>query len=227
VNKSIRAATGREYIGSMDIDVGFRVDTTWSGGELRASVFGSFLRRMRDMGFQSQSFRLYRDFDHESLRPLSPEEADAKSAFDIVKLYVDPVVDRIHPLMSEIFGFTPIDEPLLETAFSGDLFKTHSIGGIEVKVVAPHLLLATKLNSAVIRLHSHKRLKDIADIYALIWHSGLSLEEMRDLLQNVYPDEKTEAVIGGVKEEEIREVGGVLGVEPSEIRRVLRAFSKP
>lgn len=69
-------------------------------------------------------------------------------------------------------------------------------------------------------------MKDIADIYALIWHSGLSLEEMRDLLQNVYPDEKTEAVIGGVKEE-IREVGGVLGVEPSEIRRVLRAFSKP
>jgi hypothetical protein len=50
---------------------------------------------------------------------------------------------------------------------------------------------------------------------------------MRDLLQNVYPDEKTEAVIGGVKEEEIREVGGVLGVEPIEIRRVLRAFSKP
>ncbi len=69
-------------------------------------------------------------------------------------------------------------------------------------------------------------MKDIADIYALIWHSGLSMAEMRDALQNVYPKKQMEAVIGGINEE-IREVGGVLGVEPREIRRVLRTFSKP
>jgi hypothetical protein len=226
VNESYRAATGRDYIGSRDIDVGFHIDTSWNREELSTAAFGSFLKRMNELGFQSQSFRLYRDFDHESLRPLSPEEANAKPAFDVEKLYVDPVVDRIHPLMPEIFGFTPIDEPLLEATFTENLFKTHSVAGVEVKVVAPHLLLATKLNSAVIRIHSQKRVKDVADIYALIWYSGLSLEEMRDSLQNVYLDDKTEAVIGGIKDDEIREVGGVLGVEPREIRRVLRFFSK-
>ncbi len=227
VNENYRAATGRDYIGSRDIDVGFHIDAGWSREELNTGAFGSFLKRMNNLGFQSQSYRLYRDFDHESLKPLSPEEANAKPAFDVEKLYVDPVVDRIHPLMPEVFGFTPIDEPLLEAAFTGNLFKTHSIAGVDVKVVAPHLLLATKLNSAVIRIHSHKRGKDIADIYALIWHSGLSMAEMRDALQSVYPRGQTEAVIGGIKEEEIREVGGVLGVEPREIRRVLRAFSRP
>lgn len=227
VNERYRAASGRDYIGSRDIDVGFHIDPGWSREELNAAAFVSFLRKMRALGFQSQSFRLYRDFDQESLRPLSPEEADAKPTFDVVKLYVDPVVDRIHPLMPELFGFTPIDEPLLEAAFTRDLFRTYSIGGVDVKVVTPHLLLATKLNSAVIRIHSHKRVKDVADIYALAWYSGLSLREMRDALQHVFPDENKEAVIDGIKEEEIREVGSVLGVEPREIRRVLRALSKP
>jgi len=226
VNESYQTATGRDYIGSRDVDVGFHIDMGWSGEELSEASFGSFLRRLEDLGFQSQSFRLYRDFDHDSLRPLSTKEADVKPSFDVVKLYVDPVVDRIHPLMSEIFGFTPIDEPLLEAAFSGDIFNTHSIDGIEVRVVAPHLLLATKLNSAVIRLHSHKRAKDIADVYALIWHSGLSLEEMRDSLYRVYPEEKTKTMIDGIRNDEIQGIGRVLGAEPREIRRVLRAFYK-
>jgi hypothetical protein len=226
VNESFRAATGRDYIGSRDIDLGFHLDMDWSEEEVSESSFGSFLKRMENLGFQSQSFRLYRDFDHDSLKPLSPEEANAKPAFDVVKLYVDLVVDRIHPLMPEIFGFTPIDEPLLETAFSGDLFNTHSINGIDVRVVAPHLLLATKLNSSMLRLHSHKRAKDIADIYALIWHSGLNLDEMRNSLYRVYPEKKTRTVISGIKDYEILEIGKVLGGEPSEIRRVLRAFSK-
>ncbi len=146
VNENYRAATGRDYIGSRDIDVGFHIDAGWSREELSTAAFGSFLERMNKLGFQSQSFRLYRDFDHASLKPLSPEEANAKPAFDVEKLYVDPVVDRIHPLILEIFGFTPIDEPLLEAAFTRNLFKTHSIAGVNVKVMAPHLLLATKLN---------------------------------------------------------------------------------
>ena len=180
---------------------------------------------MKSLGFQSQSYRLYRDFD-ESLKPLSPKEAKEKPAYEILKLYVDPVVDQIHPLMSDAFGFTPVDEPLLEIAFREDLFKTQSIGGLEVRVVAPNLLLATKLNSVMPRTEGHKRVKDLADIYALAWYSGLSITEMKASLNRLYSKAKTRLVVRSAKEDELLEVSRVLGVEPSEIRRVLGALAR-
>jgi len=201
------------------------VELDWSREELNSSTFSSFLRRMDSLGFQSQSFRLYRDFD-ESLKPLSPKEVKEKPAYEILKLYVDPVVDQIHPLMSEAFGFTPVDEPLLEVAFREVLFKTQSIDGLEVRVVAPNLLLAIKLNSVMTRTQGHKRVKDLADIYALTWYSGLGLTEMKASLNRLYSKAKTQLVFRSVREDELQEVSRILGVETSEIRRVLRALAR-
>lgn len=225
MNDDFKAATGRDYIGSRDIDVGFHVDVDWSRRELESSAFGAFLGRMEGLGFRSQSFRLYRDFEFGSLRPLSPEEAAKMPAFEVLKLYVDPVVDRVHPIAAEAFGFTPMDEPMLESAFSEGLFRVHTVGELDVRVLEPHLLLA-KFNSVVTRQQGHKRVKDLADIYALIWHSGLQLSEMRDSLYEVYPAVKAKTVLDHVKADEVREVAAVLGAEFTEIRRVLRAFPK-
>lgn len=221
VNEEYRAATGRDYIGSRDIDVGFHVESRWSRDDLESSAFSLFLRRMEDLGFQSQSFRLFRDFD-ESLEPLGSEEANRKAAFEIVTLYLDPIVDNIHPLMSEVFGFTPVDEPLLETAFRDELFNVQSIGGLKVRVLNPQSLLATKLNSVTTRTQDHKKVKDLADIYSLAWHSGTSLMEMKAYLERLIPNIKQHPLLRGVKENEYWEVSRVLGVEQSEIRRVFR-----
>lgn len=221
VNESYRAAIGRDYIRSRDVDVGFHVDMDWSREELNSSIFSSFLRRMERLGFQSQSFRLYRDFD-ESLKPLSLEEAEGKTAFEILKLYVDPLVDQIHPLMSKVFGFTPVDEPLLEVAFREGLFKVVSFDGLQVRVLITQLLLATKLNSVLIRTQGHKRVKDLADIYSLAWHSGLSLAEIKASLKLLVSYTRTLSVFRSINVDESNEVSRILGVEQNEVRRVLR-----
>lgn len=221
VNESYRAAIGRDYIRSRDVDVGFHVDMDWSREELNSSIFSSFLRRMERLGFQSQSFRLYRDFD-ESLKPISLEEAEGKTAFEILKLYVDPLVDQIHPLMSKVFGFTPVDEPLLEVAFREGLFKVVSFDGLQVRVLITQLLLATKLNSVLIRTQGHKRVKDLADIYSLAWHSGLSLAEIKASLKLLVSYTRTLSVFRSINVDESNEVSRILGVEQNEVRRVLR-----
>jgi hypothetical protein len=176
---------------------------------------------MEDHGFQSQSFRLFRDFD-ESLEPLGAEEANRKAAFEIVKLYLDPIVDNIHPLISEVFSFIPVDEPLLETAFRDELFKVKSIGGLQIRVLNPQSLLATKLNSVISRAQDHKKLKDLADIYSLTWYSGPSITEMKTDLERIIPNKKQYQVLRNVKENEYEEVGRVLGVDQSEVKRVFR-----
>ena len=188
---------------------------------MKSSAFSLFLQRMEDHGFQSQSFRLFRDFD-ESLEPLGAEEANSKAAFEIVKLYLDPIVDNIHPLMSEVFSFIPVDEPLLETAFREELFKVKSIGGLQIRVLNPQSLLATKLNSVISRTQDHKKLKDLADIYSLTWYSGPSITEMKTDLERIIPNKKQYQVLRNVKENEYEEVGRVLGVDQSEVKRVFR-----
>ena len=188
---------------------------------MKSSAFSLFLQRMEDHGFQSQSFRLFRDFD-ESLEPLGAEEANSKAAFEIVKLYLDPIVDNIHPLMSEVFSFIPVDEPLLETAFREELFKVKSIGGLQIRVLSPQSLLATKLNSVISRTQDHKKLKDLADIYSLTWYSGPSITEMKTDLERIIPNKKQYQVLRNVKENEYEEVGRVLGVDQSEVKRVFR-----
>jgi len=188
---------------------------------LKSSAFSLFLQRMEDHGFQSQSFRLFRDFD-ESLEPLGAEEANSKAAFEIVKLYLDPIVDNIHPLMSEVFSFIPVDEPLLETAFREELFKVKSIGGLQIRVLSPQSLLATKLNSVISRAQDHKKLKDLADIYSLTWYSGPIITDMKTDLERLIPNKKQYQVLRNVKENEYEEVGRVLGVDQSEVKRVFR-----
>lgn len=225
VNERYRAATGRDYIGSRDIDVGFHVQPEWTKDELKSSAFSLFLRRMEDHGFQSQSFRLFRDFD-ESLEPLSSDEANRKADYEIVKLYLDPIVDNIHSLMPEVFGFTPVDEPILETAFKDELFNVQSIGGLQISVLNPQSLLATKLNSVISRTQDHKKLKDLADIYSLAWHSGLSIAEMKASLRRLIPNIKQHPVLRRVKKNEYEEVSRVLGIEQREIRRVFRELVK-
>ena len=188
---------------------------------MKSSAFSLFLQRMEDHGFQSQSFRLFRDFD-ESLEPLGAEEANSKAAFEIVKLYLDPIVDNIHPLMSEVFSFIPVDEPLLETAFREELFKVKSIGGLQIRVLSPQSLLATKLNSVISRAQDHKKLKDLADIYSLTWYSGPIITDMKTDLERLIPNKKQYQVLRNVKENEYEEVGRVLGVDQSEVKRVFR-----
>jgi hypothetical protein len=124
--------------------------------------------------------------------------------------------------MSEVFSFTPVDEPLLEIAFRDELFKVQLIGALQIRVLNSQSLLATKLNSVVSRTQDHKKLKDLADIYSLIWYSGPSIAEMTNDLEGLILNIKKHPVLRNVKEKEYEEVSRVLGIEQSEIRRVFR-----
>ncbi|MBI3052383.1 hypothetical protein HYY74_08090 [Candidatus Woesearchaeota archaeon] len=74
----------------------------------------------------------------------------------------------------KIFGFDPIDEPLLRFAFEEKdvvLMKE-----FDKKLLLPSvaLLLAMKISSLPQRDKEHKRVKDVCDIFALEWYGGVN-----------------------------------------------------
>lgn len=221
VNENFEKASGRKYIGSRDIDIGFHIEKDWSAEQLKRSNFSATISLIKDMDFSPISFRLAKDFELETGRELTSKESANLPLYKIFQLYVDPIVDYIHPKIKQLLGFVPIDEPLLALVFSDRLCTTAKLFGGSILLPRPHVLLAMKLNSVINRDKEHKKIKDISDIYALLWFSDIKIAQLKTRLFSIYPAGKARKTVHGFKVEEIGRVSEALGVNASEIKRVL------
>lgn len=86
---------------------------------------------------------------------------------------------------------------------------------------SPWVLLATKLNSVSNRDKEHKRIKDIADIYGLLWYSGEAPASLKDKVSSVFGRQKAASVISSFRDDDYAAVSRTLGIEKSEISTVL------
>jgi len=169
---------------------------------------------------------MFIDFDRNTGCELSPEESNEKFLYEVLRLYVDLVVDQIPETFRETFGFTPIDEPLLTRAYDDDLFIDVTLEGTSLRIVESTLLLCMKLRSMVSRTRDYKRIKDIADAYSLIWHSGKPFDAVKRDVAVILEPSIIRDTISGVKVDEVEGVSSLLGVEPEGMARVFRDFRR-
>ena len=96
-------------------------------------------------------------------------------------MYVDPMVDTIHPAFKETFGFTPADEPLLIPVFQESIYR-NELREFNKLLWLPtsEILLATKMKSLSTRPEGDKLIKDICDIYALSWYSDIEYKTLKE-----------------------------------------------
>lgn len=118
MNKNFEKANGKPYVGSRDVDIGFHIDKDWTEKQLRESGFASAISAIEKIGFRSVSFRLAKDFDIDTGRELTPEEASKRPLYQIFQLFIDPIVDYIHPKIKDTLGFVPIDEHSCPSCFN-------------------------------------------------------------------------------------------------------------
>lgn len=227
VNKNFEKANGRKYIGSRDIDIGFHIDKHWNEEQLTKSEFITAIKTIENMGFRSVSFRLIKEFNLDTGKELAPEESAKLPLYQIFQLYIDPVVDYIHPKIKSLSGFVPIDEPLLSLVFQDKIYTITTLFEKTVLLPKPQVLLAMKLNSAPDRDKENKRIKDIADIYALLWHSDTTLSQLRNQLFSIYPREKAKKATLNFTKEDVNKVSTAIGISAQEISRVLAELTRP
>jgi hypothetical protein len=221
VNMNFEKANGRTYIGSRDIDIGFHIDREWTEEQLKESQFVTAITTIENMGFRSVSFRLIKDFDIDTGKELTPEESAKLPLYQIFQLYIDPVVDYIHPRIKDLLGFVPIDEPLLSLVFQYGMYTIANLFERRVFLPEPHVLLAMKLNCAPKRDKENKRIKDIADIYALLWFSDVELPRLKNQLFSIYPKEEARKTARSFTKEDIGRVSAAIGITTQEISRIL------
>jgi len=176
VNDGFREEYGREYIGSRDVDLGFHVDPDWDRDELEAAPVGRSVQRVIDVGYIPLSFRFVRHFNRETGETLTEAEAQSLPSHQVFDLYLDMIPDTDDlDMFQNVFGFRPPAEPLLSHVFTDDAAEPlTSVREWEVpeamQIVDPDLLAAMKIRSIPDRDRDQKRVKDVADLHALLWY---------------------------------------------------------
>jgi hypothetical protein len=177
VTDGFRTAHDRSYIGSRDIDLGVHIESDWTTeGITTTPVAATFEHIERELGYNRGRFGFYRQFHRESGNRLSDDAAKDHPPHDIFRVDIDVIPDTTAlDMFEEAFGFRPPAEPLLEPAFTAGQAESldeyvswdASDGTL---IAASDLLAAMKIRALPQRDKSHKRLKDLADLHALLWY---------------------------------------------------------
>lgn len=224
VNSRYRLACGREYIGSRDIDLGFHFEGDEGAEAVRGSALAGTVRSLEGIGYEGAAFRMVKYYARDARRPLSREEASRMPLYDMFAMYVDLMVDRVPPGAKEALGFVPADEPMIGHAMSGGLSDEVDGFGGRALLPRPEVLLASKIVSMPRRQDGHKRWKDIADMYALAWHSGVETGELRAAVLGLLPQGSLPGALGAVGDGDFGQAAAALGADAGHVRAVLSGF---
>ena len=211
--ESYRKEHGAAYLGSRDVDIGFHIDPGLSGKALRRSAFSKAIDAIRKEGYVPiGAFRYCKFVRKETGEVLTEEESKRIPLHDLFYLYIDLMVDRIHPEHCEVFGGKPMDEPALARVFDEGCGLTVELGGAKITIPPPHLLLASKLRSLPARQKDDKTVKDACDIYAILWHSQVEYGRVLRAVRKDFPRE-CEAALAAITEDVARSAARHLGID--------------
>src|SRR3989344_4133450 len=202
VNDKFKEFFGKDYLGSKDLDLGYELK-----GNLKKSNFYRDMEYLKKQGFRILGFRLMQEFHTETKERLSQEKAKKIPSSFIHNIYIDLVVNKIPEDFKKVFGFTPIDEPLVDWVLKNNIKIDNFI------IPSPEVMLAMKLNSVLGRDKEHKRAKDICDIFALLYCGNIDLNEFYE----IYNRNKARKIL---KELDVEDASNLLGIDKNIVKRI-------
>lgn len=226
VVERFQADEGRPYIGSRDIDIGVHVDPKWSHTDIADKPVGQLLERIEtQLDYNRSRFGFLKQVDHETGEPLTESEAASRPMHELFSIYIDVIPDTPElDIFEEVFGFRPPDDPLLTEAFNGKAtpLNDHVSWDVDtsVTVVDAEVLAAMKVRSLPERDKSHKQVKDVADLFALLWYTGPH-QEMVAKVSTLITDENRAACSSVISDGLYEQSSALTGVQKEIIQNAI------
>lgn len=224
VDARYRMAKGRGYLGSKDIDLGLHFEGDEGAEAVRGSALARTVRSLEGIGYEGTSFRMAKYYHRDTRRPLTGDEASRVPLYDMFAMYVDLMVDNIPAGAKDALGFVPADEKAIGHALVRGMSDEIDRFGARILLPRPEVLLAAKISSMPRRSEDHKRFKDIADMYALVWYAGV---ESGDLVQSVaalVPQARLQAALDAISARDYEQAAAALDADAAHVRAVLAGF---
>lgn len=106
----------------------------------------------------------------------------------------------------------------------GGLLRSN--GMVNLRIVDPVFLVCMKLRSLVGRTRDHKRVKDISDLYVLMWYGGVPLRELGAKVGDIVGKSNVRNSLDGIELAEIGSAADVLDIDAGRISRVFSQFKR-
>ena len=218
VNYNYRQDTGREYLGSRDIDLGIKVQEDFH--EERDPLL-KIIKLLKDKyDFRPLAFRMFKEIDYDTGRTLQPEGAKGTPLYQIIQMYVDFLVDKPLADFKERYGLIPMAEPLIGKIFDNKENQRRCLfHDFQVPVPRPDLQIAMKVKSAPNRDKEDKLIKDLADTVALILYSD---DNRLDNLSKWISEEGRKEFEGVIDDKNTVKVANILDIDEALVRNTLR-----
>ncbi|MBI2542492.1 hypothetical protein HYV80_07350 [Candidatus Woesearchaeota archaeon] len=218
VNEKFEKAQGRPYLGSRDIDLGFNIS-----GDLKQSALSQAISILtKNLNFKPLSFRLVKEIHTETEEEI--KNGEIVQAHFVFPMYVDLIVDSIPRDFREIFGFSPIDEPLLKTVFEKKEFVIIKKFGNKLLLPKIGVLLAMKASSIPNRDREHKKIKDICDMFALAWYSDIKLANVN--LTKYVSKNNLKKCLKSITQDGLEKSAAQIGHDKEELKRIINLICK-
>lgn len=202
------------------------MDEAWPDGQLQESAFAESIEILKDMGYYGVGSRFVQHRDIGTGGPLTEDESRTRPKYEMFDLFVDLIVDKIHLGTKALFGLDPIDEPLLAHVFSRNRFTMSGYFGQKIMMPDPDVLASMKINSVLSRSKEDKRIKDIADIYSLVWYSDTEFSNIKRSVHVMAGSAKISLTVSRFTGHDHGLASQVLGVDKDEISRVIAEMAR-
>lgn len=230
VTNGFRAAHERDYIGSRDIDIGIHVDQRWTGETITDSPVAETLDRVEtQLGYSRGRFGFYQQFHRDTGERLDDARARALASHNVFRVDIDVLPDTTElDAFEEAFGFRPPAEPLLEPVFmdgTGEPLDEHVEWGVpeEVQIAPAATLAAMKVRALPDRDKSHKRLKDLADLHALLWYVT-EYDDIKTVVQNQLTTDDVAAFESTVEADLYDRTARLIDVDSTVVRQSIEGL---
>ncbi len=226
VNKNFQKAQGRLYLGSRDIDLGFHLGKNTTITEMKNSALAKSLQILQNkLKFKPLSFRLLKEIHTETEEEIKTGQI-IPSHF-IFPMYIDPLVDNIPKNFKEVFKFQPADEPLLKFAFENSEYREElKEFNKRLLLPKPELLLATKVNALQYRDKEHKKIKDVCDIFSLLFYSKEKPKELSKRVKQFITLRAIKQSLTKIENEDYNKASEQLNHSPEEIKRIIETLQE-
>jgi hypothetical protein len=228
VTEAFEAENGREYIGSRDIDLGVHVEPEWDVETLQSKPISTTLTAVEsEMEYNRGRFGFYQYFHRMTKERLSDEEASEYPQHEIFRLDIDvlPSTEELDAF-AEAFGFRPPADPLLHPVFADGEFQVLNEfvewkAPTEVRLAPREILAAMKFRAFPERDKGHKRLKDLADLHALLWY-GSDFNQLRSKVAAHLSQEDITQFREAVTESEFSNAAGLIEVDATVLQNSIQ-----
>ena len=186
--------------------------------ELESTNLFKILKILESNGFKPEGFRYRKDIAYAEIG--TKEDMEKNKAF---VLYVDILVNSYPPSLNDIHPNCFFEIPLIEQVYNDAKYQV-KISSISDNFFIPtrEIITAMKIQSLPARGDAHhKKVKDLCDIYGLLWFSKKSVYEIIDDVLNIIDVNSIKRLRDCINKGLISECEGYLGESKGSLNTVL------